>query len=94
MDVFSQIAFWFLVIMSGYWFIFFKLEQNVYVLLPSLSNDNTSNYLPFIAVFAIVFAFKLLIIIYKIIFEQSGFDIFLVDWEKPKPNKEGINAWR
>ena len=69
MDVFSQIAFWFLVIMSGYWFIFFKLEENVHVLLPSLSNDNTNNYMPFTVIFAIVFACKLLIIIYKIIFE-------------------------
>jgi meckelin len=42
---------------------------------------------------------KFLTIAYKIIFEQTSFDIFLVDWEKPKPRKGnpsemGINAWR
>lgn len=48
--------------------------------------------------FAIVVSFKLVTIFYKIIFEQTSFDIFLVDWEKPKPRKGtqevGVNAWR
>ena len=41
LDVFSWITFWFLVITAGYWFIFFKLENNVYVLLPSFSQGTT-----------------------------------------------------
>jgi meckelin len=92
LDVFSQLSFWFLVIMSGYWFIFFKLEENVYVLLPSLTNYTTNNYIAFNVIFGILFGFKFLLMIYKIIFEQCSFDIFLIDWEKPKEN--GINAWR
>ena len=33
-DVFSNLFFWFIVLVTGYWFIFFKLQERVYVLLP------------------------------------------------------------
>jgi meckelin len=83
-DVFSSIFFWFLVILSGYWFVFFKLQERVYVLMPSITSVTTDNYIAFNVVFGLVFGFKLLTIVYKIVFEQCSFDIFLVDWEKPK----------
>ena len=97
-DVFSNLFFWFLVIMSGYWFIFFKLEERVFILLPEL-NTTAVNYTPYQIIFGLVVSMKFLTIAYKIIFEQTSFDIFLVDWEKPKPRKGnpsemGINAWR
>ena len=36
-DLYSNIFFWFLVILTGYWFIFFKMQERVYVLLPALN---------------------------------------------------------
>lgn len=68
LDLYSYLFFWFLVVLSGYWFIFFKCEERVYMLLPALNTGKT-NYMPFNILFAIVIAFKLLSIIYKIAFE-------------------------
>jgi hypothetical protein len=69
-------------------------------LLPDI-NDAVANYKPFDIVFACVICTKLVTILYKIIFEQCSFDIFLIDWEKPKRRKDGsgnnsygVNAWR
>jgi meckelin len=84
LHVFSNICFWFLVILSGYWFVFFKMQERVFVLLPDIY---TSNYTPFVILFIGVLATKLISILYKIFFEQCSFDIFLVDWEKPKRRK-------
>lgn len=38
-DLYSYLFFWFLVIISGYWFVFFKLEERVYLLLPALNSS-------------------------------------------------------
>lgn len=97
---FANIFFWFLVILAGYWFIFFKLQQRVYILIPTV-NYSTPIYYSFNAVFGTVIATKLVSLLYKIYFEQCSFDIFLIDWEKPKPRQDmknnivyGVNAWR
>ena len=82
-DLYSNLFFWFLVIFTGYWFIFFKLQERVYVLLPAL-NTYSKNYKHYDFLFFIVCGAKLLTILYKIVFEQSNFDIFLIDWERPK----------
>jgi meckelin len=88
-----------LVLFTGYWFIFFKMEERVYLLLPELSTS--SDYNPFNILFACVLASKFLTILFKITFEQCGFDLFLIDWERPKiryeyqgSEKMGVNAWR
>jgi meckelin len=86
------------VILTGYWFIFFKLQERVYVLLPAL-NTYSKNYKPYDFLFFIVFGSKALSIIFKIAFEQSSFDVFLIDWERPKlpysnNSRMGVNAWR
>jgi len=38
MDLFSTLFFWYLFAMTGYWFVFFKLQSNVYCFLPSLDD--------------------------------------------------------
>lgn len=102
-STFSQILFWFLVIVSGYYFIFFKWQQQVYLLLPKVDHFS-SLYYSFDVVFGLVTSTKLVWLIYKIYFEQCSFDMFLIDWEKPKTEKirkandlgqrKGVNAWR
>ena len=62
------------------------MEERVFLLLPDLTTDSI-NYVPFNILFFVVIATKLVTIIYKIVFEQCSFDIFLVDWEKPKRRK-------
>lgn len=83
---FSQLFFWFLVIISGYWFVFFKWQEQVYILLPEVNHSN-SLYYSFDVVFGLVLSTKLIILLYKIYFEQCSIDIFLVDWERPKTDK-------
>ena len=100
MNVFSSVFFWFLVILAGYWFVFFKMEERVYLLLPDV-NHSSSLYYSFDVIFGLVISTKLFSIFFKIFFEQCSFDIFLVDWEKPKQRRgfkndlqSGVNAWR
>ena len=100
---FSHLFFWFLVIISGYWFVFFKWQEQVYILLPEVNHYNNLYY-SFDVVFGLVLSTKLVILLYKIYFEQCSYDIFLVDWERPKTDKvyrggdsvisQGVNAWR
>jgi len=42
-DMYSTIAFWFIFAATGYWFIFFKLQERVYCFLPEL-NSYKQNY--------------------------------------------------
>lgn len=89
-DLYSYLFFWFIVVMSGYWFIFFKCEAQVFILLPALNTYNT-NYKIFNIIFGVVLGSKLVTILYKICFEQCSFDIFLIDWERPKLHYEHMN---
>lgn len=82
LEIFSNLAFWFLVITTGYWFVFFKLQERVYVLLPTVDSD--SDYKPFEALFFVVVSTKFLSLLLKIRAEQCSFDVYLIDWEKPK----------
>ncbi len=82
LEVFSNLIFWFLVISSGYWFVFFKLQERVYVLLPTVDSD--TDYQPFKALFFTVVATKFLSLLLTIRAEQCNFDVYLIDWEKPK----------
>jgi len=68
LDLYSYLFFWFLVIFSGYWFIFFKMEERVYLLLPELNTYDT-NYKSFDMLFGFIISAKLLTIVFKITFE-------------------------
>ena len=100
-EVYSNIMYWFLFIMITYWYTFFKWQKHVFILLPPL-NTHTENYKPFDIIFAVVASFKLTSIINKILIKQTQFDIFMIDWERPKcqytDNKGnlqvGQNGWR
>lgn len=100
LHTFSSLFFWFLVILAGYWFVFFKLQERVYLLLPDVDHSSPL-YFSFDVIFGLVLATKLVSLIYKIYFEQCSFDIYIIDWEKPKSRRgtkndmqSGVNAWR
>jgi meckelin len=101
-DIFSTLFFWFLFALTGYWFIFFKLQERVYCFLPGLDTHDT-NFIQFDILFATVAATKFILVLFKIIFEQSTLNYFLIDWERPKAedvkdadlnSKREVNAWR
>jgi len=42
------------------------------------------NYKPYDILFYLVCATKIVYVVFKITFEQCSYDIFLIDWERPK----------
>jgi len=88
-DLFSYFYFWFLFGMTAYWFIFFKIQERVFLLMPNLNTYQT-NYKPFVTIFAIATCFKFVAILLKIYFEQAEFDVFIIDWERPKFKKHFV----
>jgi|APCry1669189241_1035207.scaffolds.fasta_scaffold18150_1 hypothetical protein len=45
LDIYSTIFFWFLFGITGFWFVFFKLQERVFCFMPE--QNTTENYLPF-----------------------------------------------
>ena len=64
-DVWSGIMFWIIFFTAGYWFVFYKLQENAYLLLPSVDEWDYS-YQIFDAIFGIVLAFRFLAIMMAI----------------------------
>ena len=87
---------------TAYWFIFYKMQKNAKLLLPSFSGFNEP-YEFFHIFFLVILATKTIAVFMKIVI-QSKADIFIMDWEKPKQgmsadgrSKSGIAgtvAWR
>jgi meckelin len=106
-EAFSTLYFWYLYAMTGWWFVFFKFQQRVYVLLPGLHIQH--NFEPYDGMLGTVALAKLLSLAYKIYFEQSQQKIFFIDWEAEKTmhsagkygssgnsiiGRTGVNPWR
>jgi hypothetical protein len=45
LDTWNDAMFYFLFAITGYWFVFYKLQSKIYLLIPD--KDDRSNYLPF-----------------------------------------------
>lgn len=90
LDLWSNFMFFFLLVMTGYWFVFFKLQKRSFVLLPSQEDTFSQNYIYFNKVFFVVFGFKLASI-FQTIRKQCQIDIFLIDWEKMKEMRLPVN---
>ena len=103
------IHFWYLFSLTGYWFIFYKMQYHVYVLIPPLTTWS-QNYYPFVTMLALVIAGCLFNALYNV-YRQVNLDLILIDWEKPNRNplarnnieeavgesavyKEYVSAWR
>jgi hypothetical protein len=83
LSLFSSFFFWYLFAMCAWWFIFYKLQERVYCLLPPLGSFE-DNYVQYEGMLIALTVCKALSIFYKIAFEQSVLDIFLIDWESPR----------
>ena len=97
LDTWVTLFFWYLVGFSTYWFVFYKLQNRAYVLLPVYKWWTT--YRSFDILFGVLASAKLLVILLRI-GAQSSYDIFFIDWEKPKKDpknpksSENISIWR
>lgn len=85
LSTFSTVFFWFLFAFSAYFFIFFKMQDRVHLLLPVDREEYGSedDYYPFILVLQLCFFGQLARMI-EIVIVQSNVDIFFLDWEKPR----------
>ena len=86
--------------MCAWWFVFYKLQERVYCLLPPLGSF-AENYQQYEGMLIALTVCKALAIFYKIVFEQSVLDVFLIDWESPRAYqyaghrpKQAVNPWR
>jgi len=82
-DLFSKFFFWYLFFATGWVFVFFKLQDHVYMFMPSLSQYEPT-YKNYDALFGVVCATKLISLMFKIYFDQCSMQMFLIDWERPK----------
>jgi hypothetical protein len=70
MDNFATLFFWFIVGVTGWLFIFFKLQERVYYLIPSITPASfESDYKPYDGMLIALVVTKFLSLSYKIAFE-------------------------
>lgn len=75
---FGWVWFLFLWAISFYWFLFYKNQDAVFALLPSM-DEHPQTYYPFYTLFWIVVLFVTMSVFIGI-FKQSRTDIFFIDW--------------
>lgn len=91
----------FIVIEAEYWFVFFKLQKKVYIMLPPADTlfSTTSFYIRFFVILyllAFLQTFNICVLIYR----QCNLELFFLDWEPPKDSKPGnkiagkVSVWR
>jgi len=77
--------FYFLIAMSGYWFLFCKTTQNVFIFIPD--SDGDFFYVAFYVIAGIMIFFRLATVLYDKK-DKLNYEVFLINWEKAK------NSWR
>ena len=93
LDFFSTLYFWYLFFMIGYWFVFFKLQERVFCFIPT-HKTYWENFEQYDWLFGWVTGCKLVYVIFKVYFDQSSFDVFMIDWERPKPQESQVPIQR
>lgn len=79
-DVWSNVMFMVYFILTGYWFIMYKMQSNAYILLPQRNIEN-STYDIFYAFLIAIISSKGLAILLTIL-DQTNADVFIMDWER------------
>lgn len=78
-DSWTDWMFYFLFLMTAYWFVFFKFQNTPFLLL--LDQNDASNYTPFYGLFYTIFVLRIIHTI-GITYMQSSINIYFIDWEK------------
>lgn len=76
--------FYFLIAISGYWFLFCKTTQDVYIFIPRGSDRF---YIAFYVIAGLMGLFRILTALYDKK-DKLSYQIFMINWEK------GKNSWR
>ncbi len=84
-NLWSKWMFYFLLVVTGYWFIFTKTTAQTFIFLP----DDSQLYLSFYAIAGLMIFFRLLVVALDKK-EKLSTHVFLINWEKDKTK----NCWR
>ncbi len=87
---FGVFMFWFCLIISSYWYFFYKLQSRIYLLLPPLRQYD-EYYKKFDIIFGLGCATYISYMIFRI-YRQVSFDIFFIDWEQEKEIFKNANS--
>ncbi len=74
-----------MIVISGYWFLFAKTTQDVYIFIPDSSEDIF--YVAFYIIAGVMGLFRIITVLYDK-FDKLNYEIFMINWEK------GKNSWR
>jgi meckelin len=85
----------FLLLVSWYWFVFFKLQDTVAVMLPPMHNiySTESEYNSFVMLLHLLF-FCQLFHIAHLVYRQASVDLFFIDWEPARKENKSVSVWR
>ena len=88
---FVMLLFSFIFMICAYWFTFFKLQNEVFLLLPP-----ETEFIFFEASFHALFWFQTSYIAYDVIVNQCQSDVLFVDWESRRgaKSRDGVSMWR
>lgn len=81
--VFTKVFFWFTLVFSMYWLLFFKLQDKVFALLPANTPRFRPDYDAHELMVTLCFIGQLVRVM-EIVWHQTSVDVFFVDWEKPR----------
>lgn len=90
---FALLFFGFTCIISLYWFLFFKLQNQVFLLLPPGGEFGESNEYQFFAFACHALFWCQTVYVFYQIFKQSQSYVIFVDWEEGK-HSHGASMWR
>ena len=77
--------FYFLIAISGYWFLFCKTTQGVFIFIPD--SDSDFFYAAFYIIAGVMGFFRIVTVIYDKK-DKLNYEVFMINWEK------GKNSWR
>lgn len=85
----------FTVLVSWYWFVFFKLQDTVAIMLPPMHNiySSESDYNAFVMMLHVLFFCQLFHIIH-LVYRQASVDLFFIDWEPARKENKSVSVWR
>jgi len=99
MHCWVQVFFPMTLLVCQYWFVFFKIQDTVAVMLPPMEDiySSGSDYNVFVSMLHLLFFFQLGYVAHMV-YRQANADIFFIDWEpsksKAKDGTGGVSVWR
>lgn len=99
-SAFAAVFVWYLFVFSAYWYLFYKMSNEVHTLLPQEHPEygREDEYYPFGVLLYLCFFFHLLHVL-RVVYDQTKVEMFFVDWEQPRGRGVGggpgsVSVWR